>query len=191
MATILNDIWITLDQEEVRAHLPQTAAQVDPEAIRPALDAFHQARQAQGIFETIGPDLSPLPLDQADLGAVAVAATLGSEVDKLEDRPWMKQVLRAGLAQLEAYLNYRIQKRLALRNLFLGHPVVPGGAAAPELTLDQVLDLLGQSPLGLEARGESLFPPWSLAYLYPVSSSADQVQASACATCKKDCTLRK
>ncbi|MBW1713381.1 MAG: hypothetical protein JRJ59_09575 [Deltaproteobacteria bacterium] len=191
MATILNDIWITLDQAEVRAHLPQTADQADPDLLQPALDAFHQARQAQGVFETIGPELSPLPLGQADSGAVAVAATLGPEVDKLEDRPWMKQVLMAGLAQLEAFLNYRIKKRLALRNLFLGQPVVPGGPAGPELTLDQVLDLLGKNPLGLEVRGDHLFPPWSLAYLYPVSSSADQVQARACASCQKDCALRK
>jgi hypothetical protein len=184
---VLDDIWITLTPNEV-VECDPAAAGVDLSAV---LAAFHQARRAQAAFELREPQASPLPSGLAPQGAVAVALTLGPEVDRLPDLPGREACLKAGLAQLEAYVNYRLTRRLAAKKLYLGQVVVPGGALAPDLSPAQVLDLLPGNPLGLQVEGEAFRPAWSMAYLYPVTSRADQPFPSACAACHKDCALRR
>ncbi len=184
---VLDDIWITLEKRDVDP-------EGETEGLKEALDAFHQTRRARGAFEIIDPKDSPLPPDQAEAGVVAVAATLGEEVERLIGMPWLEECLKAGLFQLEAYLNYRIQKFIAPKKLFIGHPAVPGGAAAPELKLDQVLALLPGNGLGLSvqhsADGDTLRPTWSIAYLYPLGRQPAEA-ANPCAGCSKDCALRR
>ncbi len=186
---VLDDIWITLSEVDV---LAQAAASAPPdENLARALEAFHRAREAKGVFAFIEPAQSPLALPGAEAGVVAVAATLGAKVEALEGRPWMAACLKAGLFQLEAFIHYRVLKRLAPRRLCPGFPIVPGGALAPQLKPTDVLDLLPKNPSGVRAEKGRLWPTWSLAYLYPVSAKIDEVRTNPCAACHKDCALRR
>ena len=157
--------------------------------IEAAIEAFHGSRQARAEYEVLPLEKSPLPVSQAESGAVAVAATLGERVGELSGLPALEPCLKAALAQLQDYLNYRIMKLLAPKKLHLGWPVVPGGAAATTLTYEEVLDLLPDSHSGVRAEDGRLAPAWSLVFLYPIGPKPDKF--SACASCSKDCALRK
>jgi len=191
---VLKDIWITLDPAEVIRALPEGSPEPSSGALARTIEAFHESRRAEAAFEVIEPTRSPLSAETAlavgaEAGVAAVAATLGEGVEGLAGLDWGRACLRAGLAQLEAFVCYRIMKRLGTRKLNLGPPLVPGGAAAPELTLPGVLDLLDPDPLGIRVEGGVLKPAWSLAYLYPVSPSP--AKTSSCSSCTKDCALRR
>lgn len=185
----LDDIWITLSPQEMSESEPDSASGYDPDEIRKAIDVFHRSREAKADYEIIPPGKSPLPLTKDQTGVVAVAATLGEKVDLSADLPGMEPCLKAALSQLQAYLNYRIMKRLSPQKLHLGWPVVPGGAVAPDLTQQEVLDLLPEARSGVRIKEGRLLPSWSLVYLYPMGPKPDE--AVACASCHKDCTLRK
>ncbi|MBW2618800.1 MAG: hypothetical protein JRC92_07990, partial [Deltaproteobacteria bacterium] len=98
--------------------------------------------------------------------------------------------LKAGLFQLEAYLNYRVSRFVSPLGLFIGHPAVPGGAIAPDLRPEAALQLLPDNPTGVEVREGKLWPPSSLVFLYPLSRRSEK-KASPCQTCHKDCALRQ
>ena len=185
---VYEDIWITLARDDVLAQIKDDTKEAD--GLEEALAAFHQARRAKAAFEMLGPEASPLPLTPAEEGAVVVAATLGPEVDRLPDGKWLKACLKAGLFQLEAYLNYRVSRFVSPRGLFIGHPTAPGGAVAPNLRLEAVLQFLPANPTGIEVREEKLWPPSSLVFLYPLSRRSEK-QASPCAACHKDCAIRR
>jgi hypothetical protein len=191
---VLNDIWITLDPAEVVRALPEGTPEPPSQALARTMEAFHQKRRAEAAFEIIEPTGSPLLPETiramgAESGVAAVAATLGAGVEELASLDWGQACLKAGLAQLEAFVCYRIMKRVGTRKLNLGPPLVPGGAAAPGLKLQGVLDLLGPNPLGIRVEDGMLKPTWSLAYLYPVGLAP--AKASSCASCSKDCALRR
>ncbi len=185
----LDDIWITLSLEEVAGFQKDDSPGCSELELLAAMEAFHQSREARADYELVPPEKSPLPADKAPSSSVAVAATLGEKVEQYAGLPGMELCFKAALAQLQAFLNYRIMKRLAPKKLHLGWPVVPGGAAAPQLTNDQVLDLLPQAGSGVRIQDGRLYPVRSLVYLYPVSPKPDKT--SACASCHKDCALRK
>jgi|GEM_PF-3200307 len=187
---VLQDIWITLSPEDVLAQPPAPPA-AGRESLVQALEAFHRARRAEAAFEVLQAGQSPLGPTAAPGGAVVVAATLGPEVGRLDLGPWGERLIKAGLFQLEAYVSYRIQRYLRPLNLFPGGPVVPGGAAAPELTAEAVLRLLPDSPLPVRAAGQSLEPAESLVWLYPLFDQPPLAKPSPCSSCAKDCALRK
>ena len=181
------DIWITLSPREVAGFRSKNDPEYSDQEVQTALETFHRTREAKADYEILDPAQSPLLPDAPPSGVVAVAATLGRSVESV-DLPALDLCLKAALAQLQAYLNYRIVKRLAPKKLHLGWPVVPGGAAAPDLTYGQVLDLLPQAGSGVRLKEGRLDPAWSLVYLYPVSPKPDKT--SSCASCRKDCALR-
>ena len=183
---VYEDIWITLTRDDLLAQVEGEAGGAD--GLEEALAAFHQARQAKAAFEIIGPETNPLPLTEE--GAVVVAATLGPVMDRLPEGKWLKACLKAGLFQLEAYLNYRVSRFVSPLGLFIGHPAVPGGAIAPDLRPETALLLLPDNPTGIEVREEKLWPPSSLLFLYPLTSRSEK-QASPCSACNKDCSLRQ
>jgi len=187
---VLQDIWITLSPEDVLAQSPASPA-AGREGLAEALAEFHRARRAEAAFEVLEAGQSPLGPAAAPGGAAAAAATLGPEVGRLDLGPWGERLIKAGLFQLEAYVRYRIQRYLRPLNLFPGGPVVPGGAAAPELTAEAVLKLLPASPLAVRASGQSLAPAESLVWLYPLFDQPLKAKPSPCSSCAKDCALRK
>lgn len=178
---ILTDIPILLEPTDIA--LPDGTALPDG-----LLDRFHTLCRAAGAYELI--DSADSPLAEGESGAAAVAVTLGSGVDELGQTEAGRAVLKAALFRLEAYLNYRLQKYLAPKHLYLGHPAVPGGAAAPDLTADQVLTRLPAEKLGVSWADGRLSPQWSIAYFYPIHlAPADK--PAACAGCRKDCAIRR
>ncbi len=185
----IDDIWITLSPRDVAAFGQGAKGDYDEGDIREAIEVFHRDREARADYELVPLEKSPIALDPEKTGLMAVAATLGYRVEESIALPAMEVCLRAALAQLQDYLNYRLTKRLAPKKLHLGWPMVPGGAAAPDLTYGQVLDLLPGNQSGVRIRGELLSPAWSLAYLYSLGPKPDRT--SACASCNKDCSLRK
>ena len=191
---LLNDVWITLAPSDVVRALDQGSPEPPPDELARTIQAFHDQRRAEAAYELIDPPGSPLSAETsravgAESGVAAVAATLGSGVEGLASLEWGPACLRAGLAQLEAFVCYRIMKRLGVRKLNLGTPLVPGGAAAPDLEIQNVLDLLGSDPLGIRVENGGLRPTWSLAFLYPVSRAP--AKAGSCSSCTKDCALRR
>lgn len=185
----LDDIWITLDQAGVIDLDPMAAD--DPESLEATIEAFHDLRKARAVYRLLGAPENPLTGDPEGPGAVAVAATLGSKVDRLVDQPFGAACLRAGLTQLEAFVNYRVGRRVRAAGFFLDHPVVPGGALAPGLGLQSVLELLTEDQAGISLREGALAPIWSLAFFYPLLTEENAGRADSCGSCTKECALRK
>ena len=185
----LDDIWITLAPRDVFEFDQSAQRKYSEEEIQKAIEVFHRDREAKAAYEILPLDKSPLPLSLDQTGIIAVAATLGLKFQDPAGLPGLEACLKTALAQLQAYINYRIAKRLSPKKLHLGWPLVPGGAAAPNLTHEQVLTLLPDNESGVEIRQGRPYPAWSLIFLYPLGPKPDQT--SACASCGKDCSLRK
>lgn len=183
-----SDIPIFIDRADVL--LLSDRSQADGQLDR-AMERFHSLRRAAGVFRLIDPADLPCPLAGADGGTAVVALSLGAELETGLDTPWLEDCCRAGLFQLEAYLSYRVRKWVAPKKLYPCHPALPGGAVAPDLTLERVLDLLPDNDLGLVVGNGHLSPRWSAAYLYPLTGDQKASAVNPCANCAKNCDLRR
>lgn len=186
---LLEDIWITLSAGDVFDYQESAREAFSEEEIKAAIEVFHRDREARAAYEIVPSEKSPFPLSLDQSGLVAVAATLGAKFDRPAETPGLELCLRTALRQLQDYIHYRIGKRFGPKKLHLGWPMVPGGAAAPELTPAQVLALLPGNESGVKLDQDRIIPVWSLVFLYPLSPKPDKT--NACASCGKDCSLRK